>query len=322
MRINYRLSVRDRYPTPVHDVLAGYDWVLNHLVPHRAIIRRGRSANHTAKIGVCGELIGGGLASMLALTECRPDGPHIAAAAVNEPFTDWIFPEPKTPPGDPTAAPTSKKGKRERAEPSFLTFARNGILNADDILKARRTLFRNAEDYFDPFASPILFFRTAGASVPPRPPINPLDEFAELAQYEREDFAREQLKLSALSNLAPYTTPVPRSASETEAMEKSPRKSFKRFPPAGSGLRLPDTHIIFGDTSPLSDQAVELAMLMRRAIFMQDKRSGAEEAEKAAAAADAELRISVEVSEGIRLWSKGQTQQLVDIGRWFGGILR
>lgn len=315
-------------------MLFAYDWILKHLVPNRAIIRQGRSSSHVTKIGVCGELIGGGLAAMLALTECRLGQPHIAAAAINEPLVDWIFPEPEPEPLEPEASeiddPESflrmprKIGRRKRskkAEPSFTTFAQNGVINASDLLYARQTLFRNPENYFDPFASPVHFFRSPGQHVPQPPSVNPLDEFEEAALYEREDFLRQQQKLAALSNLTgelPSTSPP--SGGKTDDEQPKPRKGFYRFPALGSGLKLPDMRVSFGDTSPLADQAVELALLMRRSS-LQDRTFEAEE-EKEGAVAMAEQRFGLGVCEGIGLWSRGYGERLAGIGRWFGEVLR
>ena len=89
IRINYRLSAQDAYPTPIHDVLVGYDWVLQNLLHKRSISRPGRSED-VGRIAVCGELIGGGLAAMLALTECRKGEPGVMAAALSNPLVDWV----------------------------------------------------------------------------------------------------------------------------------------------------------------------------------------------------------------------------------------
>ena len=87
VRINYRASSLNQYPTPCHDVLLGYDWVCEHLLIDEF------SRPYLARLGVCGELVGGSLATMLALTECRLGESRIGAAAVNNPIVDWVFPD-------------------------------------------------------------------------------------------------------------------------------------------------------------------------------------------------------------------------------------
>ncbi|KAL9025366.1 MAG: hypothetical protein Q9196_005791, partial [Gyalolechia fulgens] len=90
VHIGYRLSQKEPYPKPIHDILASYDWILKHLVPtnHHDPPR----APHPPGLGVCGELTGGSLAAMLALTECQVKNPSIRAAALGNPVGDWSAP--------------------------------------------------------------------------------------------------------------------------------------------------------------------------------------------------------------------------------------
>ena len=69
VQVNYRMGSVNPYPTPVHDVLAGYDWVHEHLLPKRAITRTGRS-EHVGRICVFGELLGGSLAALGRASLC------------------------------------------------------------------------------------------------------------------------------------------------------------------------------------------------------------------------------------------------------------
>ena len=89
VQLNYRCGRNNQYPGPIHDVLAGYDWIKTHLLPQRHVARAGRS-ERVGQVAVCGELIGGGLATMLAVTECQIGRPGIRAAAVNNPVLDWV----------------------------------------------------------------------------------------------------------------------------------------------------------------------------------------------------------------------------------------
>lgn len=332
VQIDYRLSKEHKYPTPIHDVLRGYDWILEHLVPGRAFHRPGRNSRHTAPIAVCGELIGGGLATMLALTECRLTGPYVVAAAVNEPIVDWIFPQEDELDdledaidfdGGSGVKPVSQSPQRNSRKiiPSFHAFGSNGVLDAESLLQARLSYFHKPDDYFDPFASSVLFFRTAGIGVPSVPATGPLDDFAELAKYEREDFLRQQLKLSSVG----VDLVGQGQAGGAAEASKPTRKSYKRWPGAASGLRIPDVRVSFGDTSPLSDQAVELAMLLRRSVIAQSKKTAVNEEQadrnREEAFEYAEKKVQLHATEGIRFWNSERPQELRLAAQWLREIL-
>ncbi|KAL5335875.1 hypothetical protein BJX70DRAFT_401187 [Aspergillus crustosus] len=126
-KLNYR------FPTPVHDTLTGFDWVLQNLQPTR--------------VGVIGRHIGGSLALMLALTEPR----FVHAVAAVDPVCDWTSLD------EFCTSPNSSHSRRKRHEvPKDLA----------PLLQARERIFETATRYFDTFASPILFLRSAGKEVP------------------------------------------------------------------------------------------------------------------------------------------------------------
>lgn len=138
-----------KYPTPVHDTLAGFDWIHTNLQP--------------AQLAVVGTYIGGSLALMLSLTEAR----SIKAVAALEPVCDWpgldeyCTREPANTELDENAngthAQTPKpKRQRKKAAPSDLV----------PLLEARSRFFSTPERCFDSFASPILLLRSAGRDVP------------------------------------------------------------------------------------------------------------------------------------------------------------
>lgn len=78
--VNYRLGNPKeadtqsfyKYPFPIHDTLAGFDWIQQNFQP--------------AQLGIFGTHIGGSLALMLALTEAQ----SIRAVAALEPICDWV----------------------------------------------------------------------------------------------------------------------------------------------------------------------------------------------------------------------------------------
>ncbi|KAL2855197.1 Alpha/Beta hydrolase protein [Aspergillus pseudodeflectus] len=133
-------KVTYRYPTPVHDTLTGLDWILETLQPNR--------------LGVVGTHIGGSLALMLALTEPR----YIHAVAALEPVCDWTsLDEFCTSSGASAGSSfTVNHRKKPHHAPSDLV----------PLLEARERFFANPGRYFDSFASPILFLRSAGKDVP------------------------------------------------------------------------------------------------------------------------------------------------------------
>ena len=320
--INYRLGHEHQWPTPIHDVLFGYDWIVRNLVPQRAVIRPGRSPSHDVRIGVFGELIGGGLAAMLALTECHTVGPRIAAAVLNEPIVDWVFPEEAELEDaeedvQVQAVQQMTRRKSPKRGPKASSFHANtgGLLSPAGLVHARRTLFRKPEDYFDSFASPALFFRSAGTPVPAGSFDEPLDEFAELAQIEQQDFYRQQMRLSALSGLSLSDHP-PRPDVSPIASKPSMRKSSKRYPKTGSGLKLPPFLLSCAQKSPLLDQVEGFASLIVRSR-MRDAEAERSEAQRLQAIEQTEGDVVCDVDvESSELWTT-RGRKLSSAVDWF-----
>lgn len=317
VEIKYRLSKDLRWPNPIHDVLFGYDWILRNLVPQRAIVRPGRSPSHDVRIGVFGELIGGGLAAMLALTECHAVGPRVAAAVLNEPIVDWVFPEDAetemASEEDQGRDLTPTKSQNRRPRPSSFHVNTGGLFPPSALLLARRTLFRKPEHYFDPFASPTLFFRSPGVPIPSGSFDEPLDEFAEIARAEQQDFYRQQMRLSALSGLSPSDwseSSVPTTA------KTATRKSSRRYPRVGSGLKLPPFLLSCAQTSPLLDQVEEISSLMVRSIVRDIEDKGSEmQRQHAIERAETDIVCDLD-AESSKLWTTG-ARSLSGSVHWF-----
>jgi acetyl esterase/lipase len=141
----------------------------------------------------------------------------------------------------------------------------------------RSQLFASPANAFDAFASPILFFRTSGLATP--------------------------LSLPTSSN---HRSP-PAAATATDAATKDPdpqfddqyvpRKSYLLFPPARSGLRIPDTRIAVSSSAERrrkgdddeggfkshyyhdpwaqlerARQAAEMVRIMRRSIILEKRK--------------------------------------------------
>lgn len=146
-----------KYPTPVHDTLAGFDWIKAHLRP--------------SQLAIFGTHVGGSLALMLALTEAQ----SIQAVAAVDPVCDWpgldeyctresSITTPKTGPGgSENTIPRSTKTSKHKRQPRKKTPAPPDLV---PLLQARSRFFSTPERCFDSFASPILFLRSAGRDVP------------------------------------------------------------------------------------------------------------------------------------------------------------
>ena len=271
IRVNYRLSRDRRYPLPVHDVAAGFDWVTRHLVHgdngHRDLDKA------FGRVGICGELFGGSLAAALALTECHTRKAGIRAAVFGNPITDWTAIYPVAKPGQEENAPLQpfkKKRKAVAAKVSWEAFAKSPLLSSAAVLKARNTYFTAPEDYFDPFASPLLFFKTPMTEVPPA--VDPIDEV----------FAELDLSL--------------------RAFEKK-RRSQRRYPGSDAYLRLPDARFWVGDQCVLRDQGIELAQGMARSNNLHGGPDGKGEG-------SGWERVEVQVKDGIGVWGETEFTEM------------
>jgi acetyl esterase/lipase len=325
-RINYRASSTHQYPVPFHDVLYGYDWIRDNL------LRDEFKRPYIARLGICGELVGGSLATMLALTECRLGESRIGAAAVNSPIADWVFPdelpvvdpaelpEPIAPdetafPADAdimdshrnvaeVAKPVRKPRKRAPKSPPQTAWQRYGdnqAIPALTLSAERDILFRRPEDYLDRFASPIHFFRSPHAQL--------------ILPQQDDIFASQQpdevLDVEAQMSVDHYNSVIQQAPPAPEVPILSRCRAYARnYPPAGSNIALPAWRITVGMESPLSDQASELAKVLRRSIARHSLKSHAgrtrwhDKPEKHMYEEHAEERVQLEKVKGIGLWTE------------------
>jgi acetyl esterase/lipase len=341
-RINYRLSPAQQFPTAYHDVLFAYDWIRDHLV------RDAFQRPYLARLGVCGELIGGSLATMLGLTECRLGETRIVVGAVNNPIVDWVFPdelptvdpallpEPLAP--DETALPadedpmatvettvsdlTRKPRKRPPKAPVITAWQRYGDNPAIPTLTLsaeRDVLFRKPEHTFDRFASPIHFFRSP---------------HAQMTQPQQDDiFASRQpddLDIETQMSVDHYasvnTQPAPAPEPELPMLTRC-RAYTRHYPPAGTNLKLPQWYITTGDESPLLDQSTELTKMLRRSVARQALKTHSgrtrwhDANEKKMYEEQAEERVQLNTLSGIGLWTQhGEKEDsmhnVYDVGLW------
>ncbi len=163
---------------------------------------------------------------MLALTESHSMMQGVNAAAIGNPVVDWtaLF-TPET-----NKAPVLAEGPGNNLKTEAIVERAPTIL--ESLLTMREKLFAKAEKYHDPFASPLLFFRTPSSDLP-------------------TEFGR--LDLEGDLGTGDQTT---------ESIKK--RRSLRKYPPRGSDLVLPNMRVDIGKENVLSDQGTELIDLMRR----------------------------------------------------------
>ncbi|KAJ5959561.1 uncharacterized protein N7479_006711 [Penicillium vulpinum] len=213
-----------KYPTPVHDTLAGFDWIRTNLRPSR--------------LTIFGTHVGGSLALMLALTEAR----CIQAVAAVDPICDWpgldeyctresTITRPKTRTGDNTTPnPTPSKQKRQSrkrtpAPPDLVP-----------LLQARSNFFSTPERCFDSFASPILFLRSAGRDVPRKfpqyltGPEYPVPVLKETRSTTAEQYAASH---GSIWDRDVYRDMDSDDVDDASATVNRRRKALSRWPPYG-----------------------------------------------------------------------------------------
>lgn len=323
-RINYRASSMHQYPTPYHDVLFGYDWILENLLKDEF------DRNMLARLGVCGQLVGGSLATMLALTECRVGESRIGAAAINNPIMDWVFPEilPFVNPADlpepirpeETALPADedlgdslgtrtvpkavrkllKKKPKSMPLTPWQEYRDDAILSLQSLSAARSALFRRPEDYFDRFTSPIHFFRSPHAQLL-------LPEADDVSASHQSGQIQDMETQMALDHYATFHN-TPKLAPELPILARC-RAYARNYPPAGTKLSLPVWRITTGSKSMLSDQALELVKVLRRSIARQSLKSHTgrsrwhDSSEKASYEELAAERVHLSTIDSTGLWS-------------------
>lgn len=214
------------WPRPLHDVLFAYDWIKKHLSPPLSASTRavdGRRHFLRRDFYVYGSYLGAGLATALALTETHP--PHrvaIRGVAAYNGIYNWTAYVGMTADSIPVADDAAT------------------VHSATPGIRALPELFRQPQDLFDAFASPSLFFRTAGHLIAPlhlnRDVSRRLLEERE-AKLEEEEGNDGQASVQAFGK-------------RTFGMELlgTSRKAYLAFPPMRSTLSIPSS--LFLHTSP------------------------------------------------------------------------
>jgi acetyl esterase/lipase len=345
VRINYRASLEHQFPIPYHDVLYGYDWIQNNLLVDAA------QRPYFTRLGVCGELMGGTIATMLALTECRVGESRIAAAAVNNPIVDWVFPDdlppvnaaelPEPVSGDETAFPAdedmmasfkalkvgelpktkAKRKRKPRAVPltSWQAWAENPIIPTLTLSAMRDVLFRRQADFFDRFPSPIHFFRSPHAQLV-------LPQVGDSTPLDQPDYALDIETQMSVDHYASFNRKTPEPVGLPELTRC--RAYARTYPSAGTGkLSLPAWNITTGSQSPLHDQSAELSKVLRRSIARHTMKAQTgrtrttDPAEKQYYDEFVEERVRFNSLPDVGLWSQEQhdterSAHVRDVGTW------
>ena len=225
------------------------------------------------------------MAAMLALTECHETSLRfgrqgISAAVLGNPIVDWtaLF-EVEANTGVARLSPRHRSDQGQNTSSSS-SLAKE--MSVAGLKKMRSTLFRKPEAYFDPFASPLLFFRTPSSELP--------DESSRLSTGHDSESEADKIT--------------------SEPMKK--RRSLRKYPPTGSNLTLPYLRLETGKENPVRPQGNELISLIRRSQGRTVEGVDADKKEQ-------NQRFELVEKEGLGLWNK---RSAFEIGQWFAKVLR
>ncbi|KUI70033.1 hypothetical protein VM1G_05293 [Cytospora mali] len=139
------------WPTPLHDTMAGYDWIIKTFSPER--LRR-------RPVYVYGSYLGASLASSLALTESHTHQPMAVRGLM---AFNGIYNWSRMLPGHPANKIAEDDDDADASGPKAMARGDQDVAPLADLVPS---LFKRPSDLFDPFASPVLFFHTAGMLAP------------------------------------------------------------------------------------------------------------------------------------------------------------
>lgn len=255
------------WPTPIHDTLFAYEFLIEHLSPPPDDTTGTRLQRRP--IYVYGSYLGASLATSLALTESHTHQPMAIRGllAFNGIF-NWT-----------TLLPDHPNNKVMLDE---LLDVDNLDDNDKDLRFMKKLMpshFDQPANLFDPFASPVLFFHTAGMLVPTSftersspnlsqgfmDAVNTLssthdaeDPYDQAYVYsDPEDpppptpYEDVETDLGADTETEDTNTDTSSSADSTLAPSspKPPRRGYVTFPPRASSLKIPDT-LLMHTTGP------------------------------------------------------------------------
>lgn len=226
------------WPTPIHDTLFGYEWIINNLCP---------SNTQRRDVYVYGSFIGASLAASLALTESHAhQRMAVRGLLAFNGIYNWTTFLPDHPVNKVKTQSIFDTPHRE-AEGTTFHFLKQQIPG----------LFKSPTNLFDPFASPVLFFHTAGLLVP-----NSFTDSTVPSSLLRA--------IDALSGDAHAEEPT------VETAFKTPRKGYLAFPPRQSSLKIPESLLLHEVPPPISTAGLGFGRRRRsrRVLTAKGEKSG------------------------------------------------
>jgi hypothetical protein len=295
-----RNSATHPFPTPLHDTLHAYTWLTTSFLPSfksndlggpstlRSPSPYASASSQAARcpslrpLLVYGSFLGGTLACSLSLTETRvrPVGSSIHGVVIHNGVFDWTHVATSR---APSLLPTT--AHHATADDSAFLLTGRDVWDLDTLHALKTRLFPSPASAFDPFASPLLFFRSAGLSVPSYFPGTSPSAF-----IMDDDMLLDGLSLSE-EEITSFRERMSSSQSEESGDEEivTSRRSTLQYPPKASGLRIPRSLFLTTSTLPETGksckrartkvgqggdephrQAEELARLMRRSVVMHE----------------------------------------------------
>ncbi|KAI5459273.1 hypothetical protein BGZ63DRAFT_406577 [Mariannaea sp. PMI_226] len=229
-----------KWPTPIHDTLFAYSWLVEHLTPE-GLQRR--------DIYVYGSHLGGSLATSLSLTEAHPHMPFAVRGVISyNGVYNWTMFLPDH--------PVNRSPKRvKNPMPAPRQVEGSHLYHLEEMLRA---CFRAPVDMFDPFVSPSLLFHNPGLLVPESYVLSS-EETAALEALVDPDSVAER--------------PVPKTPRKSHLIFP-PRTSTLRIPealflydsPAVARSKSGRKKAATGRGNTMENQALELVELMRRSL--------------------------------------------------------
>ncbi|KAH8597814.1 hypothetical protein B0O99DRAFT_67342 [Bisporella sp. PMI_857] len=268
------------FPTPLHDTLAAYTYLQEFYIPQLdpqsssqppLSASSSKPHSHPRPLIIYGSHLSASLALSLALTESFSSAlkPEISVILQNGVY-DWTSIATSVPP-EPISD-LEKNGTAKIWDAVAKQLASKNPLDLQTLHALKSSLFDKPAAAFDSFASPILFFRTPGFSIPRyfpgmKPPSPPPADLAGLSLSEAE-----RLDLEFRLGAEDPTSSSPKNSEEDDEIETL-RRSPLKFPPLHSGLKIPRTLFLCSNEKFYKKQVEEMAKVMRRSITRDEMKN-------------------------------------------------
>lgn len=284
------------WPTPVHDTLFAYEFLIEHLSPPPDETTGSRFQRRP--VYVYGSYLGASLASSLGLTESHTHQPMAIRGllAFNGIF-NWTTLLPDH--------PNNRLTLDDLLEVESLDGNDKDVRFMKELMPSH---FHQPANLFDPFASPVLFFHTAGMLVPtsfterssPNLSQGFLDAVDQLSARSTTSDAEDPYDQAYVySDPEDPPPPTPYEDIETDmetdagtedtntdtsssadspippGSPKPPRRGYVAFPPRASSLKIPDT-LLMHTTSPPGPAVPGSVQGQRRRLALWKRLKGAE----------------------------------------------